>query len=272
METKKKKRFSVFIKGAGEMASAIAWRLYLANVRHLLMMEVDQPLAVRRGVSFSEAIHDGTKMVEGVCAEKISHIEQLEGVWKKGAIAVMADPRWKSVQKGKPDVLIDAILAKRNLGTRMDEAPLVIGAGPGFTAGRDAHLVIETNRGHHLGRVITSGEAEPNTGIPGNIGGVTLERVLRAPADGVFRAEKAIGDQVGRGETVARIGANKIVAKVDGVIRGLLRHGTPVKTGWKLGDIDPRGDARHCGTISDKARAISGSVLEGILRYYPPFG
>lgn len=256
------------IKGAGEMATAVAWRLYMANIRNIFMMETSNPLAVRRRVSFCEAIRDGSQSVENVTAVGVDNAMEIRSAWTNGKIAVVADPRWTAIETIQPDVIVDAILAKKNLGTDLTEAPLVIGLGPGFAAGRDVHLVVETNRGHHLGRIITAGSAEPNTGKPGNIAGFTKERVLQAPADGRFMTGLSIGDQVSAGDEIGSVEGKTVRAAIDGVLRGLLRSGTNVKKGLKLGDIDPRKGTDFCATISDKARAISGSVLEAILRDY----
>jgi xanthine dehydrogenase accessory factor len=256
----------VVIKGAGEMASAVAWRIYMSNIRQILMLETASPQAVRREVSFCEAVHDGCQTVEGVEACKADNDTAIRQTWAQGKIAVSVDPEWKMLARMQPDVVIDAILAKKNLGTHMNEAPLVIGLGPGFIAGQDVHFVIETNRGHHLGKILTSGSAAPNTGIPGPIGGYTEERVLRAPCDGEFKANCAIGDLVKKGEVVATVATDVVRAKINGVLRGMIRSSARVHRGLKLGDIDPRGDIDFCHTISDKARAISGSVLEAILR------
>jgi xanthine dehydrogenase accessory factor len=258
----------VAIKGAGEMASAVAWRIYMSNIRQILMLETPSPLAVRREVSFCEAVLDGSQTVEDVEACKADNDTAVREAWNQGKIAVVVDPEWKMLDRFAPHVVIDAILAKKNMGTHMDEAPLVIGLGPGFIAGQDVHFVIETNRGHNLGRIMSSGAAEPNTGIPGPIGGYAEERVLRAPCDGEFKARCAIGDQVKKGDMVATVAGDKVPAKIDGVLRGLIRSSSNVHLGLKLGDIDPRGDVDYCHTISDKARAISGSVLEVILRVY----
>ncbi len=262
----------VAIKGAGEMASAVAWRLYMANIRRIFMLEVERPVAVRRLVSFCEAVHDGRQTVEGVIAVRTDGVADIEAAWSRGEIAVIVDPGWSNLSEIKPDVTVDAIIAKKNLGTTPDEAPLVIALGPGFSAGEDTHLVIETNRGHHLGRIITKGSAAPNTGIPGNIAGYTKERVLRAPADGRFDARRAIGDRVRAGDIIGVVGGHEVPAPLDGVLRGLIRTGTPVTRGLKIGDVDPRGDVGFAPTISDKARAVAGSVLEAILRVYnhPP--
>jgi xanthine dehydrogenase accessory factor len=250
------------------MGSAVAWRIYTSIIRQVLMLETASPLAVRREVSFCEAVHDKCKTVEGVEACRTDNDAAIREAWSRKKIAVIVDPEWKTLDRFQPDVVIDAILAKKNPGTHMGEAPLVIGLGPGFVAGKDAHLVVETNRGHNLGRILTSGSAEPNTGIPGAIGGYAAERVLRAPCDGEFKAGCAIGDQVQKGDVVATVEADVVRAKIDGVLRGLIRSPSSVSRGLKLGDIDPRGDVDYCYTISDKARAISGSVLEAILRVY----
>ena len=261
-------RLIVAIKGAGEMASAVAWRIYMSNIRQVLMLDTASPQAVRREVSFCEAVLDGGQTVEGVEACRADSDTAIREAWKQGKIAVIVDPEWEVLDRFAPHVVIDAILAKKNLGTHMSEAPLVIGLGPGFVAGQDVHFVIETNRGHNLGRIMTSGSAAPNTGIPGPIGGYTEERVLRAPSDGEFKASCSIGDRVKKGDTVATVAADAVQAKIDGVLRGLIRSSSHVRQGLKLGDIDPRGNVDYCHTISDKARAISGSVLEAILRVY----
>jgi xanthine dehydrogenase accessory factor len=256
------------IKGAGEMASAAAWRLYMANIRRIVMLETAMPLAVRREVAFSEAVYAGSKTVEGVQAVKAAGAEQVRRIWAQGQIAVMVDPEAATLHGIRPDVLVDAILAKQNLGTRLSDAPLVIGLGPGFTAGEDVHVVVETRRGHHLGRILATGSAEPNTGIPAAVEGVTEDRVLRAPSEGEFMSSCRIGDWVKKGMAVGHVAGTEVIGRIDGVLRGLLRPGTWVTTGLKIGDIDPRGNVDHCCTISDKARSIAGSVLEAVLRTY----
>lgn len=250
------------------MASAVAWRLYMANLGRIFMLETDRPLAVRRAVSFCEAVYEGKKEIEGVKAVFAHKPDEIKKCWANHEIAVVADPHWQILKKLKADVVVDAILAKKNQGTKINEAELVVGLGPGFCAGKDVHWVIETNRGHHLGRIIISGTAEPNTGIPGSIGGFTEERVLRAPADGRFNARKDIGDPVKQGDIIGRVEGSDVEARIDGVLRGLIRTESMVSRGLKIGDIDPRGEVGYCYTISDKARNISGSVLEAILRYY----
>jgi xanthine dehydrogenase accessory factor len=258
----------VGIKGAGEMASAIAWRLYQANIRKIFLIEIPRPIAVRRAVSFCEAVYEGNHVIEGVEALFVNRPADIQKVWAEGKMAVIVDPGWQCVPEVDPQVLVDAILAKKNLGTKMSEAQLVIGLGPGFTAGEDVHMLVETNRGHYLGRIITSGSAEPNTGVPGAIEGYSKQRVLRTSADGEFQNTCTIGDQVKCGQVIGTVGGVEVRADIDGVVRGLIRFGTHVPPGLKLGDIDPRGDAEYCFSISDKARAIAGSVLEAILRVY----
>lgn len=258
----------IIIKGGGEQATAVACRLYGANFRRILMLETPAPLAVRRQVTFCEAVHDGSMIVEGIEAVRVDAAAELEAVWASGKIAVIVDPRGESVIRLRPDVLIDATLAKRNLGISIGDAPLVIGLGPGFTAGGDCHVVIETNRGHDLGRLIREGGAEPNTGIPGDIAGYSRERVLRAPADGLFTAVRQIGDPVRQGESIGQVGAVDVVAAVGGVLRGQIRPGSTVKKGLKIGDVDPRGNTGFCATISEKGRALGGAVLEAILAFY----
>lgn len=251
------------------MATGVACRLYRANFRRILMLEIDCPLAVRRHVSFCEAIHDRTKMVEGVEAVKVADEVEILAAWEGGKVAVRVDPQGESILRCKPDVLVEATLAKRNLGISAADAPLVVALGPGFAAERDCHVVIETNRGHDLGRLIFTGMAAANTGIPGNIGGYTRERVLRAPADGLFVALRQIGDPVRKGDLVGRIGTVEVTAPLAGTVRGLIRPNSTVSAGLKIGDIDPREEATgYCDTISEKARAVGGAVLEAILGVY----
>lgn len=254
----------ILIKGAGDLASGVAVRLAHCGYR-IVMTDLPHPTSIRRTVCFSEAILQGSVSVEDVTAEYAGSIEGIPAIHERGHIAVIADPDAACIKDLHPDVVVDAILAKRNLGTTIVDAPIVIALGPGFTAGVDCHAVIETMRGHDLGRVILDGSAEPNTGIPGNIGGFTTERVLRAPKDGIFREICHIGDIVAKGDPVASVDDEMILAPIDGLIRGLLPAGTPVRKGMKSGDIDPRPVPQHCHTVSDKARAIGGGVLEAIL-------
>lgn len=257
-------QINVLIRGAGEQASGIAHRLYRCGF-NVCFVETAAPIAVRRRVSFCEAVYDGQKTVEEVTAICIDTPEEIKSIWEKNKIPLLIDPENNTRKILKPHVIVDAIIAKKNLGTKITDSPLVIGLGPGFCAKKDVHVVIETNRGHNLGRLIFEGNAEPNTGIPGSIGGYSIERVLRAPKCGIFNVVKGIGEMVSKGDIVARVDEIPIKAKVSGVVRGILRDSIQVKKGMKAGDIDPRGEIANCDTISDKARALGGSVLEAIL-------
>ena len=266
------KELVIAVKGAGEMATGVAWRLFQSNFKNIFMMEIKNPMAVRRQVSFCEAVYDDIIdekiIVEGVEATKIFNPNDIRNAWNSNSIPVIVDPDWESIKAIRPHVVIDAIIAKKNLGTNLSEAPLVIGLGPGFEAGRDVHMVIETNRGHNLGRIILNGGAEPNTGAPGNINGYTKERVLRSPCSGIFKSSLNIGTLVKQNDVVGHVDDKPVVAQIDGVLRGQIRNNTMVTEHLKIGDIDPRGNRQHCTTISEKARAIGGSVLEAILRKY----
>ncbi len=254
----------VLIRGAGDLASGIAHRLHRAGLA-VAMTEVPEPRALRRAVSFATAIYEGSIRLEGVEARRAASSEEARLFLRQGLIAVLVDPECQALQALRPEILVDAIMAKRNLGTRIDSAPLVIGVGPGFTAGVDVHAVIETQRGHDLGRVIYRGSAAANTGVPGAVLGYTRERVLWAPAAGVLRSGLPIGAHVEAGQAVAEVNGQPLLATVSGVLRGLMHDGLRVEAGEKVGDVDPRGVAEHCFTISDKARAIGGGVLEAIL-------
>jgi xanthine dehydrogenase accessory factor len=256
----------VIIKGAGDLASGAALRLRHAGF-DIAMTEISRPLAVRRTVCFSQAVYEGSVQVEDLSAALVTDEAEMEDCFSRGRIAVFVDPGASIVKRFSPDVLVDAVMAKKNLGTAMTDAPVVIALGPGFTAGVDCHAVIETMRGHTLGRVISAGSALPNTGVPGDIGGHTVERLLRSPADGIFETKAAIGDRVKKGGVVAAVNGLPIRAEIDGVVRGLLPPGIPVVKGVKAGDIDPRCEVSHCFTVSDKALAVAGGVLEAILRF-----
>lgn len=257
----------VCVKGGGDIASGVVWRLHQCGFR-VFITEIDQPMAVRRKVAFCEAIYDGNAVVEGIEASRISRADDVDEIWEQGKIPILVDPNCEVKSVLKPDVIIDAILAKKNIGTTMNDAPLVIALGPGFKTGEDAHFVVETNRGHNLGHLLLSGSAEPNTGTPGPVQGITAERVLRAPADGPWENIMDIGDMVRKGDLIGSVTEIPVKAQIDGVLRGIIRPGVNVKTGLKIGDIDPRGRKDYCDTISEKALAIGGGVLEGILRYY----
>ncbi len=258
----------ILIKGGGDLATGVAVRLHASGFHRICIVEREKPLAVRRTVAFCEAVHDGTTVVEGIEARRVQDTKEIEDAWCDGSIAVRVDPKWLSLQELRPTIVIDAILAKKNLGTSRDEADLVIGLGPGFCAGEDVDRVIETNRGHDLGRVILQGEPHANTGVPGNVGGFTIERLLRSPADGLLTSRFAICDMVKQGEIVGDVAGQPVYAGLDGVIRGLIRNGSEVVTGLKIGDIDPRGESKNAFTVSDKARAIGGGVLEAICAYF----
>lgn len=262
----------VVVKGGGDLATGVAHRLHRVGMK-VIVTELAQPTVIRRAVAFASAIFEGEVTVEGVTARRVDDAAQALALLPEGIIPVVVDPsasvlrpeRVEGVRELKPNVVVDAILAKRNTGTKITDAPVVVALGPGFTAGLDAHAVIETNRGHDLGRVILEGQATPDTGIPGPVMGYASERVVRAPGKGAFRGVKAIGDMVEAGDVVARVGDQPVLAPISGVLRGLLADGLVVKEGMKVGDVDPRGAREHCFTISDKARAIGGGVLEAIL-------
>ena len=254
----------VLIRGAGDLASGIALRLHHAHLS-VVMTDLPQPTAIRRTVCFSQAIVYGSMTVEDVTARFCAAPENAAVILAAGEIPVLADPEAKCRTALHPDIVVDAILAKKNLGTRITDAPCVIGVGPGFTAGKDCHAAVETMRGHTLGRVIYSGSAIPNTNVPGLIGGFAGERVLRAPADGAFRSVHRIGDLVKAGDVAGYVSGEPMVCTIDGVLRGLIADGIPVRKGMKSGDVDPRGNVENCYTVSDKATAVGGGVLEAIL-------
>ena len=257
----------VLIKGGGDLASGVAGG-FIGAASESYLTELDQPMAVRRKVSFCEAVYDGETLVEGVKARLIRDPKEMAETWDQGQIPVLVDPQGASKSVTAPDVIVDAILAKKNLGTSIRDAHLVIALGPGFEAGRDAHYVVETNRGHDLGRLLSSGSAEPNTGLPGSVKGITADRILRSSSEGLWESALDIGDPVKQGETVGTVAGIPVIAKTDGILRGLIRPGIHVSEDFKIGDIDPRGVKASCFTISDKALAIAGGVLEGILSIY----
>lgn len=256
----------VLIRGAGDIASGIALRLHRAGMQ-VVMTDLPAPTAIRRTVCFSQAILLGEMTVEDVTARRADSVEEAEGLLRRGLIPVLADPDCACRAQLRPDALVDAILAKRNLGTAITDAPVVLALGPGFTAGVDCHGVVETMRGHDLGRLLTRGSAAPNTGVPGDVGGYTTQRIIRVPADGAFEPLAAIGQRVEEGQPVARVAGRTACAQLTGVVRGMLPAGLAVTAGMKAGDIDPRCRAEHCFTVSDKARAIGGGVLEGLLYF-----
>jgi len=254
----------IVIRGAGDLATGIALRLWRAHIP-VVMTEIEQPTAIRRTVCFSQAIVQGETEVEQVKAKRAENAGEAMRILKDGCVPVLPDPEGACIPELRPDVVVDAILAKKNLGTKITDASVVIGVGPGFTAGVDCHAVVETMRGHYLGRVIYEGTAIPNTGIPGLVGGFAGERVLRAPADGVFHQLLEIGTQVNMGDIAATVNGEPMICTLDGVLRGILMDGTRVFKGMKAGDIDPRCAMEHCYCASDKALAVGGGVLEAVL-------
>ena len=254
------------IKGAGDIASGIALRLKHAKF-DVVMTDIERPTAIRRTVCFSQAIVNGTAQVEDVKAEKANNAEEIKKILSMGNIAVIADEKAKIIKALKPEAIVDAILAKENLGTKIDDAPIVIGVGPVFPAGADCHAFFYTKSGLYLVSVIKHGSAAANTGVPGNIGGYTTERIIRAVKDGAFDHVCEIGDTVKEGQTVAYIDGEAVKCSIGGVLRGILPKGTPVYKGMKSGDVDPRCVKEHCYTVSDKALAVGGGVLEAILSF-----
>lgn len=261
----------IVVRGGGDIATGTIYKLHQCGYR-VLVLETQNPSAIRRNVAFCEAVYEKEMQVEDVRAKLVGTIEEAEKVMAEGDVAVLVDPEGQCLKKLKPLALVDGILAKKNLGTTKDMAPITIGLGPGFTAGKDVDAVIETMRGHRLGRVILEGEALPNTGIPGAVAGVTKERVIHSPAEGIFRNVCQVTDTVEKGEIIAFVETGKgkveIPATIPGLLRGLLRDGYPVTKGFKVADIDPRiSEYENCFTISDKARCIAGGVLEAILYF-----
>jgi len=257
-------RILVVVKGGGDLGTGVAHRLHRVGMR-VVVTELPRPHVIRRMVAFASAIYEGEIVVDGVKARRASSCEEARLLLRENVVPVVADPEARAVEELRPHVLVDATMAKRNIGTSMEDAPIVIGLGPGFVAGVDVHAVVETMRGHDLGRVIMRGSALPDTGVPGPILGYAEERVLRAPRAGRFRGLLCIGDRVETGQVVAEVEGEPICAEISGVLRGLLYDGLPVREGQKVGDVDPRGVRENCFTISDKARAVGGGVLEAIL-------
>jgi xanthine dehydrogenase accessory factor len=259
----------VAVKGAGDLATGVMHRLARAGFP-VVVTELAEPTVVRRTVAFAEAVMQGSMTVEGVTARRAESPDEIRAIIAQDMIPVAVDPDGVLLPTLHPAVLIEATLSKRNTGVTMDDAPIVIALGPGYEAGKDVHAVIETNRGHNLGRVYLEGRAEANTGVPGAIGGYTSERLLKAPAAGIFYGLRQIGDLAQAGEAVAVIRTSEshdapVVAAIGGIVRGLLRDGLHVNAGMKVGDIDPRAAREHCFSISDKSRAVGGGALEAIL-------
>jgi xanthine dehydrogenase accessory factor len=256
----------VLIKGAGDLATGVAARLWRCGFP-VVMTELVQPLTIRRTVAFAEAVYKGEVKIEEITARRVSDEAEIEPAWQADVIPILAGCDEDCVAAVKPAVLVDATLAKRNIGTRITDAPFVVGLGPGFTAGQDVHAVVETQRGHYLGRVLWSGSAQPDTGVPGDVAGFGRERVIYAPTDGVFEHRAEIGAVVNAGDVVGLAGQSPVLAPIAGVVRGLIHEGVIVPARLKIGDVDPRAVPDHCCTISDKALAIGGGVLEAILMH-----
>lgn len=258
------------VRGGGDLASGVIHRLFRCGYK-ILILESQKPSAIRREVSFCEAVYDGEAFVEGVLSQLIEDVSQCEKVWEQGEIPILVDEDGSAIKHLKPDVVIDAILAKKNMGTTREMAPLTIALGPGFLAGADVDFVIETKRGHDLGRVIEEGWAVPNTGIPGMIGGYGKERVIHSPGTGVIHNKAKIAELVKKDQVLAEICTEDgkkipVFASLDGVLRGIIREGYQVFDGMKIADIDPRKEQKkNCNTISDKARCIAGSIVEILL-------
>ncbi len=259
----------IVVRGAGDLATAVIIRLHNSGFK-VVALDIEKPTVIRRTVSFAQAMFDGQMTVENVTA-KLTSIEDLPAALTQDYIPVVIDPDGEVIREFKPTVVVDAIIAKKNLGTNKSLAPFTVALGPGFRAGReegcDVDCVIETTRGHRLARLIYEGCAAPNTGIPGNIGGYTTERVMHSPCAGVFEACHRIGDIVQQGEVIAHVGQAEVKAKIPGMIRGLLHDGLSVPEHFKIADIDPRGEQADYLSCSDKARALSGSVLEAVMHY-----
>lgn len=262
----------IIVRGGGDLATGVIHRLWNAGFK-VLVLECVQPAAIRRQVALSEAVYQGKATVEGMTGVLIGCLGDAQNVWQQGNVPVMVDEAAACVQDFQPDILIDAIIAKRNLGTQSNMAPLTIALGPGFRAGRDADVIVETKRGHNLGRIIRIGSAAPNSGVPGNIAGFSKERVLHAPCAGILHIIRDIGSVVEKNEVIAAITTDigetvYVKATLTGIIRGMIRDGFIVTKGFKIADIDPRKEElANCFTISDKARCIAGSVLELVCRY-----
>ncbi|WP_442870576.1 selenium-dependent molybdenum cofactor biosynthesis protein YqeB [Clostridium sp. Cult2] len=254
---------TIIIRGGGDLASGIAYILHKAGYK-IIILEIDKPLTVRRAVAFSDAVYEGETTVEDIKGVLAKDKEDICKIWNLGAIPVYIDNKGKIIQEIKPLAVIDAIIAKKNLGTNKSMAPITIGIGPGFEAGKDVDLVIESNRGPSLGKIIHWGKPEEDTGIPGEVMGYKEERVLRAPCDGVVKSYYEIGDIIDKGNAICQVGDEKVIAPFKGILRGMINDGLYVKKRVKIGDIDPRCLRKYVFTISDKARAIGSSVLEGI--------
>jgi xanthine dehydrogenase accessory factor len=256
----------ILLKGSGDLGTGVAWRLHKAGFP-VVITELAQPLVVRRTVAFASAVYDGAITVEGVTAQRANSVEHARELLAAKIIPVLIDPETRAREFFSPRVFVDAVMAKRNTGTRITDAPFVLALGPGFTPGADCHAVIETSRGHNLGRVWWNRAAEPNTGTPGEIAGKSAERVVRAPIAGQIAGIVKIGERVRAGQIVAYVNGAAVTCALDGILRGLVHDGLTVQAGVKIGDVDPRADREACFSISDKALAIGGAALEAVLSW-----
>ncbi len=259
----------IVVKGAGDLGTGVAHRLWSSGFE-VILLELPGPLVVRRGAAFATAVFTESWTVEGVTARLCHSPEKVETALARREVALLVDPKGEYIRKHTPGVLVDAIMAKRNTGTSRHDAPAVIALGPGFRAPEEVHAVVETQRGPDLGRVYYHGSAATDSGVPGDVAGMKIERLLRAPAEGLFEPLKKIGELVKQGETVARVEGEPVVAQIDGLLRGLLYAGLPVQKGMKVGDVDPRGAAINWRAVSDKARAVGGGTLEALLHLSCP--
>ncbi|MBC2581807.1 selenium-dependent molybdenum cofactor biosynthesis protein YqeB [Clostridium sp. DJ247] len=253
------------VRGGGDIASGTIQKLHRSGFK-VLVLEISNPTSIRRNVCYSEAIYEGETTIEGITSTLVNSITEIEIAWSENKIPVVIDPEGYYINIIKPEILIDAVLAKKNLGTKITMANITIAVGPGFEAGKDVHIVIETMRGHNLGKLIFEGSAMKDTGVPGDIKGFSKERVIYSPSNGIIENVKNIGDVVRAGEVIAYVNNNEVLATIDGLLRGIIRNGSTVWYGLKIADIDPRiSELKNCYTISDKARSIAGGVLEAVL-------
>lgn len=250
------------VRGGGDLATGVIYRLWSTGHK-VLSLEIETPMVVRRTVSAATAVFEGSCMIEDMYVKKINNLDEF---FENKAVSILVDPNGDSIDKLSPDIVVDCIMAKFNVGTNIDMANLVIGIGPGFTALEDVHYVVETKRGHTLGRLLSKGTAIPNTGIPGMEMGYTTERLLRSPADGFLNCMHRIGDHVEAGDLIGTVSGFPVTAQIKGVLRGLIHPSVHLTKGLKIGDIDPRDIHDHCFTITDKALAIGGAVLEAVLK------
>ena len=256
----------IVIKGAGDLATGIAWRLHRSGFS-VVCTDIAKPTTVRCTVAFSRAVYEGEATVMGLTAKLAKDAADARRLLAEGFVPVLVDPDYTEARKLEPAVLVDAIIAKKNLGTKITDAPLVVGVGPGFTAGENCHFCVESNRGHDMGRTIYEGSPEPDTATPGNVGGFSGERIIRATADGIWHPVVKITDVVEKGDLVAYAGDTPVYAQMGGIVRGMMPEGTPTRLGLKSGDIDARCKVENCFTPSDKALAIAGGIMEGIFYY-----